>query len=117
MWTASSRQTREGSVSAVTIYFDASGNAGPVGTVDAWESFGGWLETLDADTNQSVLHLFEQGWEDDLPALAAQLTAALKDSPPDDADAKAVADELLEAIDGKADGDGAVAVTTEGVTA
>ncbi len=104
-------------MSDVTLFFDASGNAGPVSTVDAWESFGGWLETLDAESNQSVLHLFEQGWEDDLPALSTQLTTALKDSPPEDTDAKAVAEELLEAIDGKADGDGALAVTTEGAAA
>jgi hypothetical protein len=94
------------------FYFDGSGLGGGV-PLASWQALGAWADGLPAGAYQCVLHLWEQGWEDNLPVLAGQLRHGLAANPPADADARDAAAELLDVIDGRAEGDGAVAVTAD----
>lgn len=96
----------------VLVYFNESGNSGPVASVVEWVALGDWIDTLEAKSHQRLLRVWEQGWEDDLDGLAAELRAALEDDPPEDEDARAAADELLGLVEDRAEGDRALAVTT-----
>jgi len=87
-------------------FFDDTGNSGPVATAEGWAMFGAWLDDQDAEDYPAALHLWEQGWEDDLDALAAELEAA----DPDEATARDAAAELLDLVESRGAGDTALAL-------
>lgn len=92
------------------IYFDGSGLGGTI-PLASWQALGNWADTLPPAGYQSLLHLWEQGWEDNLAGLADELTRALRQGPP--GAAKDAAAELLDVLESRADSDGAVAVTAD----
>lgn len=61
-----------------------------------------WADSLPAGANGEIAHLRHFGWEQDLPALADQVHAALRSAPPGK-DVADVALALLAIIDGSAD--------------
>ena len=95
----------------LTIYFDGSGNAGSITDRDGWVAFGAWADGLEPDDNQAILHLWENGWEDDLESLEEQLAKALSSDPPDIPGVEEVVEELLDALEGRAEKDSALAIT------
>jgi hypothetical protein len=95
----------------VLAYFDESGLGGSPGTWDGWAAFGAWADDLPVADYPQVLHLWENGWEDDLAPLETQLKRALSESPPDLPAAREVAEELLDIIASRAEADAAVAIT------
>jgi hypothetical protein len=95
----------------VVVYFDSSGAGGTLSTLDDWAGLVAWVDVdVPTDDYPCVHHLVENGWEDDLPALTAQLEDALAAHPPDTTDVEGVARELLDVVESRAEEDTAVAI-------
>lgn len=67
-----------------------------------WSEFCDWVDGLDVDGADAVVHLREYAWSDDLAAMYSQLTDSLKADKPD-ADVESVATTILDMIDDTAD--------------
>jgi hypothetical protein len=93
----------------IAVYFDGSGLGGTVGSEDLWADVVGWESRLPNDQYLTLHHLVEQGWGDDLPALLEDLGTAISDHPPAGEVANGL-DELVNIIEGRGDGDEAVAI-------
>ena len=68
---------------------------GQVATVTGWGDFTRWVDSLDAKTYPDLVHLADYGWDQDMPNVQEQLSAALKAVPPEAEDVRDVAAELL----------------------
>lgn len=49
-----------------------------------WSGFCGWIDGLDADAYEPLVHFREHGWVEPLSELKAALAAALRAEPPGD---------------------------------
>ena len=56
----------------------------PLVSITGWNDAKAWIDTLDVDQFESLVHLAEYGWTENLAELRGQILAALKASPPDD---------------------------------
>ena len=97
---------------SVYLAFDTDQDGGSqVATIAGWGDFTRWAGSLKGAPQ--LAHLVAHGWSQHLAAMADELTAALKDHAPGDADTRGVADGLLSLLGGR--GGAEVAVITEGL--
>jgi hypothetical protein len=97
----------------IAAYFDGSGLGGTVGGEGLWADIVTWEGQLSDDRYLTLHHLMESGWEDDLPALQQDLSDAMRENPPDGAVGGGL-QELLDILEGRAEGDAAVAIALNG---
>jgi hypothetical protein len=95
----------------VALYFDDSGFGGTAGSEDGWAAVANWQAGLSDGDYPTLSHLIENGWEDDLPGLEADIQSALKDDSAALGAGKASLEEFLSVLQDRADGDSAVAIT------
>ncbi len=95
----------------VVVYFDVSGNSGPLGKADQYAELGAWLDLQDAKQFPALLHLWEHGWYDNLASLAREINRAKEKIPSVNKGARAALVELLDLIESAAADDSAVALT------
>jgi hypothetical protein len=95
----------------VALYFDDSGFGGTAGSEDGWAAVANWQAGLGDGDYPTLSHLIENGWEDDLPGLEADIQSALKDDSSALGAGKASLEEFLSVLQDRADGDSAVAIT------
>jgi hypothetical protein len=95
----------------VALYFDDSGFGGTAGSEDGWAAVANWQAGLGDGDYPALSHLIENGWEDDLPGLEADIQSALKDDSSALGAGKASLEEFLSVLQDRADGDKAVAIT------
>jgi hypothetical protein len=95
----------------VALYFDDSGFGGTAGSEDGWAAVANWQAGLGDGDYPALSHLIENGWEDDLPGLEADIQSALKDDSSALGAGKASLEEFLSVLQDRADGDSAVAIT------
>jgi hypothetical protein len=95
----------------VALYFDGSGFGGTAGSEDGWAAVANWQAGLSDGDYPALSHLIENGWEDDLPGLEADIQSALKDDSSALGAGKASLEEFLSVLQDRADGDSAVAIT------
>jgi hypothetical protein len=95
----------------VALYFDGSGFGGTAGSEDGWAAVANWQAGLGDGDYPALSHLIENGWEDDLPGLEADIQSALKDDSSALGAGKASLEEFLSVLQDRADGDSAVAIT------
>jgi hypothetical protein len=97
----------------IGVYFDGSGLGGTVGGEGLWADIVTWEGQLPVDKYLTLHHLMESGWEDDLPALQQDLSDAMRENPPAGAVENGL-QELLNILEGRAEGDEAVAIALNG---
>jgi hypothetical protein len=97
----------------IAAYLDGSGLGGTVGGEGLWADIVTWEGQLPADKYLTLHHLMESGWEDDLPALQQDLSDAMRENPPAGAVENGL-QELLNILEGRAEGDKAVAIALNG---
>jgi hypothetical protein len=95
----------------VALYFDDSGFGGTAGSEDGWAAVANWQAGLGDGDYPILSHLIENGWEDDLPGLEADIQSALKDDSSALGAGKASLEEFLSVLQDRAEGDKAVAIT------
>jgi hypothetical protein len=95
----------------VALYFDDSGFGGTAGSEDGWAAVANWQAGLSDGDYPALSHLIENGWEDDLPGLEADIQSALKDDSSALGAGKKSLEEFLSVLQDRADGDSAVAIT------
>jgi hypothetical protein len=93
----------------IAVYFDGSGLGGTVGNEDLWADVVGWESQLPNDSYLALHQLVESGWQDDLPTLLEDLGTAIADHPPAGEVANGL-EELVNILEGRGDGDEAVAI-------
>jgi hypothetical protein len=95
----------------VALYFDDSGFGGTAGSEDGWAAVANWQAGLGDGDYPTLSHLIENGWEDDLPGLEADIQSALKDDSSALGAGKASLEEFLSVLQDRAESDIAVAIT------
>jgi hypothetical protein len=95
----------------VALYFDDSGFGGTAGSEDGWAAVANWQAGLGDGDYPTLSHLIENGWEDDLPGLEADIQSALNDHSLYLGAGKASLEEFLSVLQDRADSDNAVAIT------
>lgn len=95
----------------VALYFDDSGFGGTAGSEDNWAAVANWQAGLSDGDYPTLSHLIENGWEDDLPGLEADIQSALKDDSSSLGAGRKSLEEFLSVLQDRADGDSAVAIT------
>jgi hypothetical protein len=95
----------------VALYFDDSGFGGTAGSEDGWAAVANWQAGLGDGDYPTLSHLIENGWEDDLPGLEADIQSALKDDSSALGAGKASLEEFLSVLQDRAESDVAVAIT------
>jgi hypothetical protein len=95
----------------VALYFDDSGFGGTAGSEDGWAAVANWQAGLGDGDYPTLSHLIENGWEDDLPGLEADIQSALNDHSLSLGAGKASLEEFLSVLQDRADSDNAVAIT------
>ncbi len=56
----------------------------PLATIRGWADAKRWIDKLDVERFESLIHLAEYAWTQGLPTLRSQILAALKEHPPKD---------------------------------
>jgi hypothetical protein len=95
----------------VALYFDDSGFGGTAGPENGWAAVANWQAGLSDGDYPALSHLIENGWEDDLPGLEADIQSALKDDSSALGAGKKSLEEFLSVLQDRADADSAVAIT------
>jgi hypothetical protein len=95
----------------VALYFDDSGFGGTAGSEDGWAAVANWQAGLGDGDYPTLSHLIENGWEDDLPGLEADIQSALKDDSSALGAGKASLEEFLSVLQDRSESDSAVAIT------
>lgn len=96
----------------MSIYAQVDDNQTQVASNTGWGEFTRWVDGLDVDANESLIHLADYGWTENISDAAAQLDAALAASPPSDDKVLSTAKVLLQALQAG----GSVATITDGMT-
>ena len=99
-------------MSVYAVLDEGSDGGTQVATNSGWGDFTTWTESLDDMKYEEVIHLAEEGWSQDLADLESQLTDALTETPPSDADTLDVARWILQVATYR--GDAEVLLITQG---
>lgn len=95
------------------LQIGASGGPTQIASNVGYADFAAWVETLDVQQFEEVVHLYEHGWCQNLASLESQLKDARLSAPKQD--------DLLDTIDGLIEGiesrpaDATVATVTDGI--